>query len=195
MRGKGKGPEFERDICHQLSMWWSEGQRDDIFWRTANSGGRAIQRKGKSTFGQYGDVQATDPLGQALIDLCTIELKRGYNNASLSDLLDKPTNTQSLYKRFIAQAIENSQKAKTFFWMLIVKRDRRLPLVILPYGLWKAIKGNQTKILFCPGAIIRFGKKPQNHCFIFVVSLDQFFKNVSYKNIIQILRITKAKHG
>src|SRR6056300_739729 len=59
-----KGDTFEREICTLLSEWWSDGKRDDIFWRH-DSGSRAkgSSRKGKTTFGAYGDIKASDPIG------------------------------------------------------------------------------------------------------------------------------------
>ena len=73
-----KGSAFEREIAKLLSLWWSDCERDDIFWRTQTSGARATSRKrrGQDTFGQYGDIQACDPVGQPLLDCCIIEIKR-----------------------------------------------------------------------------------------------------------------------
>ena len=69
--GHAKGSQFERTVCKDLSLWWTKGKRDDVFWRTSGSGARAKTRSktGEKTFGQYGDVQATDPIGQPLICL------------------------------------------------------------------------------------------------------------------------------
>jgi len=39
--GKEKGASFERQVCRDLSGWISKGERDDLFWRSAMSGGRA----------------------------------------------------------------------------------------------------------------------------------------------------------
>src|SRR5262245_2386383 len=49
-----KGSKFERDLCRQLSLWWSDGKRDDVFWRASQSGGRAKfrGRRGLQTHGQ-----------------------------------------------------------------------------------------------------------------------------------------------
>ncbi|MBM3120244.1 MAG: hypothetical protein FJ006_12010, partial [Chloroflexi bacterium] len=58
-----KGASFERDISRQLSLWWTHGERDDVFWRSSMSGGRATVRakKGQKTAYQNGDITATDP--------------------------------------------------------------------------------------------------------------------------------------
>jgi len=58
--GKAKGAEFERSVCKRLSLWISRGKRDDLFWRSAMSGGRATigKAKGADRGAQVGDVSA-----------------------------------------------------------------------------------------------------------------------------------------
>ncbi len=77
-----KGGEFERNICKQLSLWWTENERDDIFWRTAGSGARHTtrQKKNISTENSAGDVCYIDQLGKPFIDYFLMELKRGYTS-------------------------------------------------------------------------------------------------------------------
>jgi len=138
MTGHGKGSAFERAICKRLSLWWTGGERDDVFWRSATSGARATtrSRQGKSTFGQYGDIQATDPIGQPLLDMCTIELKCGYGKASVADVLDKPMNgAQQPWEKWVEQAIADAKKADVAYWMLITRRDRREALIFIPHIL------------------------------------------------------------
>ena len=67
--GKGKGSAFEREVCRRLSLWLSQGQRDDLLWRSAMSGGRAtVQfRQGKMNLTQSGDVSA---VGQGAFEFC-----------------------------------------------------------------------------------------------------------------------------
>ncbi|MEK0338471.1 MAG: hypothetical protein QQN41_13665, partial [Nitrosopumilus sp.] len=116
MGASHKGSQFERDICSKLSLWWTKGKSDDVFWRTPGSGARAKVRykKGKSSIG-VGDVQATDPIGQPLIDLCTIEIKKGYFKHTYFDLIDKlPNETKQPYRQFIQQARDQQKEAKTF---------------------------------------------------------------------------------
>lgn len=142
---KGKGSKFEREICKMLSRWWSKNATDDIFWRTSGSGARAKTRSktNRATFGQYGDVQATNPVGQPLINLCTIELKRGYSQNTMADLVEPLQHFKpkpGIYESFIRQAIFDSQNAKTPFWMLIVKRDRREAFVLIPMSFYNKLK-------------------------------------------------------
>ena len=102
-----KGGNFERLICKQMGLWWTDGERDDIFWRTSQSGGRATTRSksGKQTFGQYGDISATDPIGQPLLDACSFELKIGYKKWSYQDSVDKSLKkaAEQTIEKFIKQ--------------------------------------------------------------------------------------------
>lgn len=67
--GKSKGSAFEREVCRRLSLWLSQGERDDLLWRSAMSGGRAtVQfRRGKVNVTQSGDVSA---VGQGAFEFC-----------------------------------------------------------------------------------------------------------------------------
>lgn len=126
-----KGSEFERSMAKEISLWWSEGAREDLFWRSAGSGGRATQRakSGKSTANSAGDLMAMDAAGQTLLDVLTIELKRGYNSYTIQDLFDK-TNLRGGFCDFVAQAVNAASLAGTPHWAVIHKRDRRDPVVV-----------------------------------------------------------------
>jgi len=75
--GKQKGSTFEREMCKKLSLWVSEGKHDDLFWRSAMSGGRATVRakKGQTTASGHGDITAVTPGGNVLTDKYVIECK------------------------------------------------------------------------------------------------------------------------
>jgi len=129
-----KGGDFEREICQRLSLWWTEGERDDIFWRSSISGARATSRQkaGKSTAYQYGDVAPTDPMGAPLCDLFVIELKRGYTKEeSIHDLLDKKETRKSLlwFEEWLMKVFEDTEAAGAGAWLLITRRDRRDAMV------------------------------------------------------------------
>lgn len=130
-----KGGSFERDVCRQLSLWWSSGRTDDLFWRTAGSGARATTRAktGKKTAGHHGDITATTPEGKPLTDKFAIELKRGYNWHSAQDAIDRlPKSSVSSYEEFIIQARKSATEAGIPYWMLITRRDRRQALIFTP---------------------------------------------------------------
>jgi hypothetical protein len=129
--GKNKGSAFEREICKTLSLWWTDGVRDDIFWRTASSGGRATQRskRGKGTHGAAGDICALDPIGQPLMDLITLELKCGYPTARLDDLVERPAG-KNLWRQWIEQAERSAVQARTPYWGIIRKRSGREVMLV-----------------------------------------------------------------
>lgn len=93
MSKSGKGSGFERELAKQLSLWWSHGDRDDLIWRTSQSGGRATQRAKRAvrTKYGYGDLTFTDPTAKPLFDLLVISAKRGYTNTSKPLLLSDVT--------------------------------------------------------------------------------------------------------
>ena len=140
MSKSSKGSAYEREICRMLSEWWVPG-RDDIFWRSAASGGRATVRtkKGKSTFGQYGDITAIDPIGQPLTKVLSIECKRGYSKFSFADAIDRSAQKQTLWESFVEQAATSAAGTNTPYWFLIQRRDKRVAMVFFPRSLWTAI--------------------------------------------------------
>jgi hypothetical protein len=77
INSKQKGSAFEREIIKKLSLWVSEGKSDDLFWRSAMSGGRATVRskKGQETASGHGDITAVRPEGNKLTDRYVIECK------------------------------------------------------------------------------------------------------------------------
>ena len=136
-----KGSAFERAICRRLSEWWSSGSRTDIFWRTTTSGARATTRatKGKSTYGQYGDIQATDPVGEPLLQLICFELKCGYPAVSVGDLLDT-VDGGKVWNQWIKKAKRSAEGAKSHYWMIVSKKGRRQSMAIYPRGLDEVFK-------------------------------------------------------
>ena len=137
-----KGSNFEREICRKLSTWVSAGIRDDIFWRAAASGAMATTRAkgGKSTFGQCGDIQAVHPDGRALLDLVTIELKRGYSKSSVHDCIDcSRVSAVTQFEKFLNQVVADSRRAASESWMIIWRRDRREALCFFDHDFYKKL--------------------------------------------------------
>jgi len=138
-----KGPSFERWFCDRLSEWWTGDPDASVFWRTANSGGRATVRgrKGKRTGNHHGDVCAIDPSGDDFLKVFCVELKRGYGRLSVQDFLDVPDKKQvtprgkkppASYWHWVEKAETCREAAGALTWMLAVKRDKREPLVMFP---------------------------------------------------------------
>lgn len=172
MMGNRKGSAFERKICKQLSEWWSEAlegtARDDIFWRSSQSGGRATQRakSGKNTFGSQGDIAAVDPVGRPLLEVFTLELKRGRSHGNLGDCIDSANDKRRKPNKFeetLLQAIGQAQAAKSQSWLVIAQRDRRRCMVYgerrflsrivngsMPYVLARHPKLDYLQVAFLP---------------------------------------------
>lgn len=199
-RGNKKGGAFERHLSKELSLWWTKGKRDDVFWRTSQSGGRATirKKKGKKTFGQEGDLQATDPIGQPLIDLMTVEAKKGYNRNTCFDALDKAPSYSRKTKRmemhpqqwekFVSQSIQESKNAGVPFWMLIHRRDLRATVVYLSWKLYMTLLKYTTLGSSRPHLCITTieGMK------VFATTLEQFMIRVKPK-VIKKLAKTQRK--
>jgi hypothetical protein len=138
-----KGGNYERDTCRSLSRWWTGGKRDDIFWRSSQSGGRATERakKGKTTFGSYGDIAAVDPIGRPLLEFATIELKRGSSHKTPWDLFES-SDTEAVrpFEKALCQARQSSEQAGSRGWLLIARRDHKVSILYLDHKLYLLLK-------------------------------------------------------
>lgn len=133
-----KGSSYERVICKRLSSWWTYDTQDDVFWRSSQSGGRATVRfrKGQRTAGSYGDICALDPIGEPLLKLFTIELKRGEYVKHPGDLLDCNGSCDCHpFLRAVKQAKDAHRRAGSLSWLLIVKRDFKHNTIFFPSRL------------------------------------------------------------
>lgn len=83
--GKAKGASFEREVCKRLSLWLSNGQRSDLLWRSAMSGGRATVQvnSGKVNLTQSGDVSAVGAGAYEFCERTFIEVKH-YRDLSIA---------------------------------------------------------------------------------------------------------------
>ena len=134
-----KGSAFEREIAKELSLWWSEGERDDIFYRSHSSGARFTQRKkiGKDTALQGADITCSDPDGELLIKNWNIECKTGYGSKTKSgitkwdvldfiDSLQKEPILQKMWKQCKKDAELTRREP-----ILIFRRNSRTPCIIM----------------------------------------------------------------
>ena len=187
--GKRKGGNFENKMCKSLSLWWSEGERDDLFARTASSGGRFTQRKktNKDTANQEGDITSTTAEGLLLIHACCFEMKNGYKNWSIMDILDKPErkgkSTPQTFELFYQQASENPNK-----WpVIIAKKDGRKELIFYPIEMHHKIRA--VSCINIPEHIIyRTGKNSIVNVTMIGMNLKDFFGWASVKGFKSILK-------
>lgn len=185
-----KGSQYERELTVPLSIWWTDGASDSIFWRTSNSGGRAKTRSktGKKTINQYGDIHAVDPIGQPLIDFFTIEIKRGYSSHTIANLMDKSNNTaKQMYEKWFDKLLIDTELSGSNYWMLIVRRDRKIPIIFIPEGAYfdlihyGSFKTGESLGMFCS---FKFGKL--GYPKIMSMTLDDFFNKVNPEHIKKI---------
>lgn len=145
-----KGGAYEREVCRQLSLWYSHGKHDDWFWRSSQSGGRATTRAktGRRTIGHCSDVAATCSEGEALVRVMSPEIKRGYNrSAHMADLLEY---TEKQWKNpppgsmadFIKQAAAAAERGGSRYWTLIHRRDKHPAMIYMPHRLFVKFLGD-----------------------------------------------------
>lgn len=124
-----KGQSYERELCKLLSLWVTEGADEDVFWRTAMSGGRAtvMGRKGVRVR-QAGDICAVSPEGFAFCDRFFVELKsRNPANTNLVGFLFKETGPLvGWWLKTQAQAREHGNREP-----MLICRVNRVPHFIV----------------------------------------------------------------
>ncbi len=128
-RGKSKGSSFEREVCKKLSYWISGGNEDDLFWRSAMSGGRATvsAKKGKKLNRHAGDITATAPEGHVLTDYWFVECKF-YTNLNLPLFLLFSAGPLAKFWRTAKREAKRFDKIP----MLIAKQNRSPTILIVP---------------------------------------------------------------
>jgi hypothetical protein len=127
--GKRKGSAFERDVCKDLSRWVSGGSKEDLFWRSAMSGGRATvgRRKGKDHARHAGDISATSPEGHVLTDRWYVECKFYKDLAIQSALLKGIGKLAQFWRETCEQATHYHRMP-----MLIAKENMSPTIVLMP---------------------------------------------------------------
>lgn len=183
-----KGSAFERAVCKDLSLWWTGGSSDDVFWRTAGSGGRATTRakKGSATAGAYGDIGAVDPSGEALLKVVTLELKKGYTKMSPFDMLDKPARAKPQeFEKWIEQAADSASQAKSFAWMIVYCRNHREAMACYPSRLHSVFDDTVKKSLERCGKFCTIQARQKIH----LLPFDEFLDCVTSGDIREISRL------
>lgn len=180
-----KGTPYERAVAKQLSLWWSDGEDDFIFWRSNTSGAMSTvrARKGKQTEGHCGDLTNVNKKGRAFIAKITPELKRGkHRNATIQDFIDRGPKQKKpqMIEQFINQAVTASRRAKAPYWMVIFRRDARQSIVIFPVRLKTAL----GKLgLFPYSEVLASIRGAGTYMRVCVTTLDSFLANVTPRMI------------
>lgn len=132
----GKGDNFERDQCRFLSLWWTQGKRDDVFWRNRTR----VTSKTPHAERQLGDLISTHPMSIPMIRMFNVEFKTGYSKTKKGtrvknipwDVLDLIDSTKpkghKIFDEFWEQTITDA-KISGRIPLLIFKRDFHVPVV------------------------------------------------------------------
>lgn len=130
-RSKQKGAAFEREVCGKLSIWVSGGERDDCFWRSAMSGGRATVRfkRGKATEAHTGDITATSSEGHAFLSKFIVECKHVRDLALVGAMLRGTGLLASFWTILEEEAVKHKRRP-----ILIAKQNNFPTLAFLRAG-------------------------------------------------------------
>ena len=124
---KNKGNNFENAISKQLSLWITEGKREDVLIRSQNSGGRAtmLSYSGRNFMSQAGDIAPASIEGTKFTDLYIVECKH-YADLVLESLFFK-TNKSGITEHWekLLKECETYNKLPLY----IAKQNRRPTLV------------------------------------------------------------------
>lgn len=130
--GAAKGADFERSVCKRLSRWLTRRLRDDLFWRTAMSGGRATlqRRKGHRAAAQVGDIGAIDKQGERLTSLFVIECK-SYKDLRFTSMLQSINDAAQGSIHAIWDRCQRDAIAESKLPMLIARQNILGEFVVL----------------------------------------------------------------
>lgn len=121
--GKAKGSSFERFYAKKISLWITDGKRDDAVWRSSNSGGKATVTESDT---QCGDLVPTRPEAQSFFDRFSLELK----NYKAIDFLHFNKENFILYKWW-EQASGDAKRSGDKHPLLIFRINRRGDFLVM----------------------------------------------------------------
>lgn len=126
---KQKGSAFEREVCKQLSRWVSHGKREDLFWRSAMSGGRATVagRRGTTLASQAGDISSVDKAGHVLTNEFYFETKHVKDIALDKFIVTGSGPLANYWKIAYREARAYNKEA------VIIIRQNRFPTLLLAH--------------------------------------------------------------
>jgi hypothetical protein len=193
MKSNTKGSNYERGIAKKLSIWWTDGQDPNVFYRTGGSGSRSKLNE-NAVKNQYGDVMAVNPVGYPLTSLCTIELKHGYSkNGTKWDLMTlvDSNNKNVQFVDFMRQSYEDSRLCHhatgiKLYPLVIARRDRRSDVIFVPHDFKTALNEwiGSDVLNEVPHLTINFGMAEEILTKTHVYGLDEFLECVPPKVII-----------
>lgn len=127
-----RGGSYERKLCKKLSLWITGGQRSDVLWRTAMSGGQRKASRGKTRdqAADKGDVTAVQPEGTLLTELFCIEAK-WRKNIGLETCLFTPAAKSAVLVQCWNQTAEAARMSTANLRNLGQRDALRLPMLCI----------------------------------------------------------------
>lgn len=137
-----KGAAFERATAEAFSLWISDGNRKDLFWRSPGSGARAARAAENDTiFHKHaGDLIATSREGDVLTDSFVIECKHVRDLGLGQFVLARPS-LAGTYWSLVEECARKQQRAP----MLVARQNHAVPIVLLPWRIaehWPCCKSS-----------------------------------------------------
>ena len=179
--GKQKGSSFERKICEYLSLWITNNEHKDVFWRSAMSGGRATVHlnAGIRMTAQAGDISAIRGIGEQLLNVFLIECKF-YKDLKFDSLLfDSKQGISGFWEKLVKDS------AKFDRYPLLIARQNNKPVLI----------GTNSFIISSVQAIAQKKFKTQSvftHLNLTLVLMDEFFETLK-PEMLQLLKTKKRE--
>lgn len=124
---KQKGSNFERLVCRELSLWVTRGQRDDVFWRSATSGGRATigLSQGIIRASQAGDLSPIAAAGEALLNHVVVECKHYKELDLFSGIVNDTGKLYKFWNDLITHSFRFGRQP------MLIARQNNMPTVVL----------------------------------------------------------------
>lgn len=148
--GASKGAAYERTLAVLLSMWLTDGEREDVLWRTAMSGGRATvaRRKGRSAESQAGDLQPTDSVGDWFCSTFLIEAKRYKAFDWARDITEarsaRPAKATQRILEIVMHTVDEAERAGRKAPLCFLRADRKPDIILTDHRGWDILKAGGT---------------------------------------------------
>jgi len=128
--GKQKGSAFERLLCKRLSLWLSRGERDDLFWRSAMSGGRATLqlRQDIQNKAQSGDLTAISAEAYAFAEHHFIEAKHYRDLGFGRGFICETGTIWNFWQKACEQAVQHGKTP------VLIARQNLYPIIVITHS-------------------------------------------------------------
>jgi len=195
-----KGDSFEREMCRTISLWWTDGERDDVFWRNRTR----VTSNTPNAERQLGDLSTVHTEGVPFVEVFNTEFKIGYSKTKKGkkhkiipwDLLDIIDGKGKVFQEFWEQTHLDALASKRIP-LLIFKRDYHSPVVAIyskDIQRMEDISGLCTAFPFLSVTLIDYDKIELHNFVEFFAWLDpQTVKLLAVKKKMPLKIVSRTK--